>query len=364
MSVTRWPAPDAFAVVMATGILSIGARDHHYPWLSDILGVLTTIALVMLTVAAVRAVPRWDLRDPDVTLRLFTFVAACAVLDSRLVAHPVVVRGLGLLALTAWLALVALTCRNMASSGLLELRARAHGAWELAGVGTSGLAIVAAQVARHTGARGWAGLAVVVWLLAIAVYAVMTWLILRRTVHERKDRDGFEPDDWILMGALAIATLAGHTIYRGAADWLAGPVRAVTIATWAVASLWIPPLVYFVLHRVNRRPAVLQLTGAWWALIFPLGMYSVATGAIAAELQAPALQTVSLVFFWNALTAWVIVAVAGLLRFRRDCSRAAPAMAQGRAEIAGPDPRSAAPGRPGRRSRRGRRAATHRPDRD
>lgn len=322
MGVTRWPAPDAFAVVMATGILSIGARDHHYRWLSDTLGVLATIMLVMLTVTTVWAVRRWDLRDPDVTLRLFTFVAACAVLDSRLVAHPVVVRGLGVLALTAWLALTALTCRNMVSRDLAELRARAHGAWELAGVGTSGLAIIAAQVARHTGDRGWAVIAVMVWLLAIAIYAMMTWLILWRTAHERKDREGFEPDDWILMGALAIASLAGHTIGGVTADWLAAPVRVVTVVTWLVAGGWIPPLVYFVLHRVNRRPAVLQLTGAWWALVFPLGMYSAATGAIAAELQVPALQTVSLVFFWNALTAWVIVAVAGLLRFRRDLVRA------------------------------------------
>lgn len=322
MGVTRWPAPDAFAAVMATGILSIAALDHHYRWLSDTLGVLATIMLVVLTVTTVWAVRRWDLRDPDVTLRLFTFVAACAVLDSRLVAHPVVVRGLGVLALTAWLALTALTCRNMVSRDLAELRARTHGAWELAGVGTSGLAIIAAQVARHTGDRGWAVIAVMVWLLAIAIYAMMTWLILWRTAHERKDREGFEPDDWILMGALAIASLAGHTIGGVTADWLAAPVRVVTVVTWLVAGGWIPPLVYFVLHRVNRRPAVLQLTGAWWALVFPLGMYSAATGAIAAELQVPALQTVSLVFFWNALTAWVIVAVAGLLRFRRDLVRA------------------------------------------
>jgi tellurite resistance protein TehA-like permease len=316
MGVTRWPAPDAFAVVMATGILSIGARDHHYRWLSDTFGVLAAVVLVVLTVAAVRALPRWDLRDPDVTLRLFTFVAACAVLDSRVAAHPVAARVLGGVALLAWLALAVLTCRNMASRGLGELRTRAHGAWELASVGTSGLAILAARAARHSGDRGWAPAAVVIWVLAIVVYLVMTWLILWRTAHERKDRDGFAPDDWILMGALAIATLAGHTIYSGAVAWLAGPVRVVTIVTWVLASAWIPPLVYFVLHRVNRRPAVLQLTGAWWALVFPLGMYSVATAAMAIELRSAALQTVSLVFFWNALTAWVIVAVAGLLRLR------------------------------------------------
>ncbi|GFG86688.1 MAG: tellurite resistance/C4-dicarboxylate transporter family protein [Mycolicibacter algericus] len=316
MSVTRWPGPDAFAAVMATGILSIAARNHQYWWLSDTLGVLATGLLVVLGAVAARAVTRWDLRDPDVTLRLFTFVAACAVLDSRLVTHPVVVRMLGAIALTAWLVLLILTCRNLAAGGRVALRGSAHGAWELASVGTSGLAILAAQVARHTGDRGWTAVAMAVWLLAIAIYIAMTWLILWRAVHERKDRDGLEPDDWILMGALAIATLAGHTIYGVAVGWPAGAVRAVTAVTWVAASLWIPPLVYFVLHRINRRPAVLKLTGAWWALVFPLGMYSVATGAMATELRMPALQTLSLVFYWNALTAWLIVAVAGLLRAR------------------------------------------------
>lgn len=360
----RRPAPEAFAVVMATGILSIAARDHHYRWLSETLGVLATVVLVALMMAAAGGgVARWDLRDPDVTLRLFTFVAACAVLDSRLVAHPVVARTLAGVALSAWLVLAVLTCRNMATLGVIALRARARGAWELASVGTSGLAILAAQVARNTGDRGWATAAVVAWLLAIAIYAAMAWLIMWRTVTERKDREGFAPDDWILMGALAIATLAGHSIYVVAVQWLAGPVRAVTVVTWVAATIWIPPLVYFVLHRVNRRPAVLHHTGAWWALVFPLGMYSVATGATAAELRVPAWETVSLVFFWNALTAWVIVTVAGLLRFRRDLSRAATTIARDRAEHAGSDPRSAARGRPARRSQRDRRAARPRPDR-
>lgn len=109
--------------------------------------------------------------------------------------------------------------------------------------------------------------------------------------------------------------------------------------------MWIPPLVYCVPHRVNRRPAVLHLTGAWWALVFPLGMYSVATGAMATELRASALETVSLVFFWNALTAWVIVAVAGVLR-ARAVSFAALQRRGGPERSAGPKPTS--------RARRGR----------
>jgi len=42
------PSPDVFAAVMATGVLSIVARDHRYHWISDTLGVATTVGLVFL----------------------------------------------------------------------------------------------------------------------------------------------------------------------------------------------------------------------------------------------------------------------------------------------------------------------------
>jgi hypothetical protein len=43
-------------------------------------------------------------------------------------------------------------------------------------------------------------------------------------------------------------------------------------------------------------------------------MYSAATYAMATELSRRSLITVSLVFFWDALAAWLIVVGAGLLR--------------------------------------------------
>ncbi|KAA8946921.1 MAG: hypothetical protein F6Q13_18040 [Mycobacterium sp.] len=61
---------------------------------------------------------------------------------------------------------------------------------------------------------------------------------------------------------------------------------------------------------------------ASWTLVFPLGMYSVATDAMADELHLR--STVSLVFFWDAFAVWLIVVVAGLLplghRGRRELS--------------------------------------------
>lgn len=324
------PEPDAFAAVMATGILSIAARNHRYPRISDVMGVLATLGLVILValiaiVAALAVCQRrntlWDLMDPDVTLRLFTFVAACAVLDTRLASHPAVLRTLGVLALSSWLVLIVLTARNMSAHRWVQLRDRAHGAWELASVGTSGLAIVTTQLVHYTGHRWWLVVAVPVWLAAIVVYGLMTWLILWRAVAERMDRDGFAPDTWILMGGLAIATLAGDNIHHEAPDWLAGGVRTVTLVTWVLATLWIPPLIYFGLQRVTQRPEMLQFAGVWWAVVFPLGMYSAATYAMAVETGLPALQTISLVFFWDALVVWLIVVTAGLLRIRRAFMR-------------------------------------------
>lgn len=313
------PSPDVFAAVMATGILSIAAANHRYRQISETMGVLASLGLVVL-VALVIVTHRhahWDLKDPDVTLRLFTFVAACAVLDSRLTSRPVVVQALGVVALVAWLVLIVLSARNMSACGWSGLRDRAHGAWELASVGTSGLAIVAAMVARHTPEHWALAVAVPVWVAALCIYGLMTWLILWRSVAQRQDRDGFEPDTWILMGGLAIATLAGDNIHWLAPAWLTGPVLFVTVVTWVAATLWIPPLIYFGLYRIRRRPEMLHFAGVWWAFVFPLGMYAAASYTMAAEIGQRSLITVSLVFFWDALAAWLIVVVAGLLRLAR-----------------------------------------------
>jgi tellurite resistance protein TehA-like permease len=310
------PSPDVFAAVMATGILSIAAGKHQYTKISETLGVVASLGLLVLIalVLLTGAFRRWDLKDPDVTLRLFTFVAACAVLDSRLASQRVLVWVLGGVALGSWLVLAVRTARNMSVQPWAALRDRAHGAWELASVGTSGLAIVATQVARHTPEHWLLGVAVPIWVAALCGYVLMTWLILWRTVTERQDRGGFEPDTWILMGGLAIATLAGDNIHSLAPSWLSGPVRTVTVVTWVAATLWIPPLIYFGLRRIGQGPDGLRFAGVWWAFVFPLGMYSAATYTMAVELGQRSLLTVSLVFFWNALAAWLIVVAGGLLR--------------------------------------------------
>lgn len=307
--------PDAFAAVMAIGIVSIAAADHGYRALSDGLGVLAAAGLVILVAVAAISWSKQppDVTDVDVTVRLFTFVAACAVLDSRFISIPGVLWTLGLLAATTWLVLAMLLVRNLVRSRWHELRESARGAWELPSVGTSGLAIVMVMLARQTDWYALLIAAVAMWVLAMAVYAAMTWLILARAFAARLDPNGFEPDAWILMGGLAIATLAGDHIHHDATGWLAEAARLVTVGTWVVATAWIPPLLYFGVRHA-QRPDALRFAGVWWAMVFPLGMYSVATDTTSAEAGWAALTTISHVVFWIAFGSWAIVAAAGLSR--------------------------------------------------
>ena len=272
--------PDAFAAVMATGIVSIAAADHGYRRISDVLIVLAVALLaVLVVVAAARLRPDFD--DVDVPLMLFTFVAACAVVGTRLQWAA-----LGVAGALAWAAITALAVRLLGRHRWIGLRDRARGGWELASVATSGLAIVAADT-------GWVVPAVALLIVALCVYVVITGLASWRACHDRAAPELRQPDIWILMGGAAIATLAGDHIHKAG---LAG-IRPVTIVTWIVASMWIPPLVMW---SVRLRD------GNWWAAVFPLGMYSSATYATAVETGWRALTTISLVFFWIALAAWLL----------------------------------------------------------
>ncbi len=171
--------PDAFAAVMATGIVSIAAVDHGYRAISDVLIVLAAVALPVLIVAAATAWRResWDLTNLDVSLRLCTYIAACAVVGARLAEHRVVLWMLAGMALQGWLSLAPVVARRMWRDRGAGLRDRAHGGWELASVATSGLAIVSADLKIVF-------LAMLFWTIAIGVYLMMTGLIIWRAVHD------------------------------------------------------------------------------------------------------------------------------------------------------------------------------------
>ena len=193
------------------------------------------------------------------------------------------------MALQGWLSLAPMVFRGMRKLGWTGLRDRARGAWELASVATSGLAIVFVEARILF-------LALIFWVLALGVYCAMTAFILWRAGSRRVDPSGraarpLDRDGWPRDRHAGGRSHPPCVVSR--ADRRCGAL--VTIVTWALASLWIVPLAVIGWRRIRDWPAV-----------FPLGMYSSATFAMALETGWSALRVVSLVFFWIALADWLL----------------------------------------------------------
>jgi len=109
----RGLAPGYFALVMATGIISIGLRLKGVLWPSTVLLYLCAAAFVVLAgltavrLVAYRAELRDDLTDPRRGFGFFTLVAGANVLGARLAMeeHTGWTTALAVLALLLWVVL-------------------------------------------------------------------------------------------------------------------------------------------------------------------------------------------------------------------------------------------------------------------
>jgi tellurite resistance protein TehA-like permease len=120
------------------------------------------------------------------------------------------------------------------------------------------------------------------------------------------------------MGAAAIAALAGArlAIAVGPFAMLAGMrgyILGETMFFWSVASWWIPLLTGLTAWRRLAGGIPLAYDFGYWAMVFPLGMYTAASFSFAQALGADFLLAVPRVFLWLAVAAWCVVFI-GMIR--------------------------------------------------
>ena len=86
-------------------------------------------------------------------------------------------------------------------------------------------------------------------------------------------------------------------------------LRGVTLFRWASGTWWLPMLVVLGTWRyvVARHPP--RDDPQYWSVVFPLGMYAVATHEMGRALEIHLLDVVLPLFLDAALLAWAIVAV-------------------------------------------------------
>lgn len=323
--------PAYFALVMATGIVSIAAQDFGTPVLAQALFAINVVAymvLAVLTVGRSFVYPRLffgDMIDHRLGTGFFTAVAASCILGIQflLIVHILAAAILFLaLGTVLWVGLTytiftAFTVKHEKP----PIERGITGAWLIAVVATQSIAVLAALIAREWPQPYRLELnffALSMWLWGGMFYIWIISLIFYRYSFFEFSPSDLTPPYWINMGAMAISTLAGARLVENApnAPFLASLLpflKGFTVLYWATGTWWIPMLLVLGVwrHVIQRFP--LQYDPLYWGAVFPLGMYSVATLQMEMMLDLPFLSPLSRAMFVAALGAWTL-AFAGLLR--------------------------------------------------
>ena len=320
---------------MATGIVSIDTSQHGMPTLAYVLFVVNIVAFVLLILLTALRLIRarqevlHDFTDPAQGAGFLTFVAASCVLASQclLVVHwPVWATALTVLGAVSWTCLLYLLLLAVITGQRKpNFRRSINGGWLVAVVSTQSLAVALTLLVAYGGAtpaQGWLFAALCLYLVGAALYLILITLIFYRLLFLPLAAAGFTPPYWINMGALAITTLAGSLIVLHAPDQLplgdlVPFVKGFTLFFWATATWWIPLLAILELWRHGLRHVRLRYEVDDWDIVFPLGMYTVGTNALAQALDFDLLQPVADIGVYISLLAWALVAAGALRHWRR-----------------------------------------------
>lgn len=306
------PWAGAFNVVMATAVVSIAARNAGLEALSIVL--LWTAVAAFVSLAALDV---WLVRHPLVMLRragqpgqgfhALGFVADGCVLGVRIVgsetppAPAALIIAAILLAVgwVLWLLILAAVAVEHGRGGGTEPR----GEWLLTVVATEGLAILAARIAAHQHLAALHAGATAMWITGAVAYAVVAFLLARRAAQPGFGLADITPDWWIVMGAPAIWCAAAVAV-TGAHPGTSGAAAAAV--AWGLASLML--IVIATVDALRARRFGVAFTPERWTMVFPLGMYSVASWSLGLSLHAGWLSDLGRLWLAVALGAWAAVA--------------------------------------------------------
>jgi tellurite resistance protein TehA-like permease len=326
-------SPGYFPFLMATSIISTGSFLIGPSWLSRVLLVIASAALAVLIVAMViqsvffRPDVAAGWRDPGRAFAFFAIPAGLNVFGIRLAAagHPLATAILAGVAAAVWLVLT-----YGVPASLLVARSRdsvvgdVNGTWLLWMVATESLSVVASTLVPVWPSQ--AGLlapaAAGLWSIGLVLYLLLVSLILLHWLTVPMTPQTLTPPYWILMGATAIIVLAGARILGlpaalPAVKAAAGFVEGFSFALWAFGTWWIPLLVVLGIWRHVRHHWPLTYEPGLWSVVFPLGMYSVATLEFGKAAHLAFMEPLSRFMFWVALAAWLAVTAAAVARIRR-----------------------------------------------
>ena len=280
--------PGYFALVMATGIISIACYLLEMRTFAQVLLVVNILAYALLwLLLLLRLLLFFGRIKDDINNHVrgpgfFTIVAGTSVLGSQLlivagqlrIASLLWLLGLILWAIIMYSFFTAMTVRENKPS----IEGGLNGAWLLAVVATQSISVLGTLLVDYLPAYREPILffTLCMFLLGAMLYIPLITLIFYRFTFVNLTTISLTPPYWINMGAVAITTLAGARLIIAAPEWtvlneLMPFLKGFTLFFWAAGTWWIPLLLIlgFWRHVYKRFP--LRYDPQYWGMVFPSG---------------------------------------------------------------------------------------------
>lgn len=322
--------PGYFTLTMATGIIAIALNLLDMPLLANLMYWLALISwLCLAEVYAWRLLrfPRTvleDLMNPRKTFSFFSFVAATDVIGLLFNIH-----GHTYLAFLCWVtALLVWAGLLYCTFSVLTLLHGARninivdGGWLICIVGTQSLVLLGLKVVPLTGQYGALMMLGIymLWWLGLFLYGVFVTLFCYRLFFLEMSIDDYSPLMWVIMGAAAISANASSTLDMSdpvitVLSEVHPVVDGVALLTWTLATWWIPLLVVFGIWKHIIRRVPLKYDPRQWSIVFPVGMYTVATFQLSLAAEFEPLHEISHVMVWIAIAVWCLLMIGLFRRF-------------------------------------------------
>lgn len=314
--------PGYFALVMASGIISLGFKLIDVGAVSSVLFAVCAMAYVVLIVlnttrfVAFRRAMVADFRAPRRAFGFFTFVAATNVLGARAAAegwYGVTAVSLAVAA-AVWLVLgYVIPWSAVLGREERPVVALANGTWFIWVVASQSVAVSAATLepVQVAGRSYLAILAVLSWSVGVFLYAASAIIVSLRIMLYPLPPEEFDPPYWVSMGAVAITVVAGARIVEmdsaPMVDATRGLIAGMSVVFWAFATWLIPVLAAAGVWRHHVRRVPLRYEPTLWSMIFPLGMYGVAGITLGRADGLPVVEWIGSSWQWVAAAAWLTV---------------------------------------------------------
>lgn len=315
-----------FALVMATGIVSIASFNLNYIYIAKPLFYFNIVAYLFLTLLYLLRIVLYpknfltDIKDLAKSPGLLTYVAGTCVLGSQFIiiaGNFAIATILFYIGTIAWLLLIYTVFTVFTvKKDKPPINEAISGVWLLIIVSTQSVSILASQLTVHIPFANdlVSFFALAMFLCGCMFYIIIITLIVYRMSFFEMRAEEFAPAYWINMGAVAISTLAGSSIILNIQHWsFIGEIlpflKGFTLFFWAIGSWWIPLIVILGIWRHIFKQLPFKYHPQYWGMIFPMGMYTACTIKLSQALELPFLMTIPSFFIYIALVGWFTAAI-------------------------------------------------------